>query len=60
VVEFLQPLFRPLMRDRVIERGGEEPFLLVGLNSPLAKGLMIVIWSLALLGILFKLTIAQT
>lgn len=33
--------------------------LLVGLNSPLAKGLMIVIWSPALLGILFKLTIAH-
>jgi hemolysin III len=33
--------------------------LLVGLNSPLSRGLMIVIWSLALLGILFKLTIAH-
>lgn len=40
-------------------RGTYTPFLLVGLNSPLAKGLMIVIWSLALLGILFKLTIAH-
>ena len=39
--------------------GTYTPFLLVGLNSPLAKGLMIVIWSLALLGILFKLTIAH-
>jgi hemolysin III len=28
-------------------------------NSPLARGLMMVIWSLALLGILFKLTIAH-
>ncbi|SUG13365.1 hemolysin [Salmonella enterica subsp. arizonae] len=33
--------------------------MLVGLDSPLARGLMIVIWSLALLGILFKLTIAH-
>jgi len=33
--------------------------LLVGLDSPLARGLMIVIWSLALLGIMFKLTIAH-
>jgi len=35
--------------------GTYTPFLLVGLNSPLAHGLMIVIWSLALLGVLFKL-----
>lgn len=39
--------------------GTYTPFLLVGLNSPLARGLMVVIWSLALLGILFKLTIAH-
>lgn len=39
--------------------GTYTPFLLVGLDSPLARGLMIVIWSLALLGILFKLTIAH-
>lgn len=39
--------------------GTYTPFLLVGLNSPLARGLMIVIWSLALLGVLFKLTIAH-
>ncbi|ELY2794474.1 hemolysin III family protein [Cronobacter dublinensis] len=39
--------------------GTYTPFLLVGLKSPLAHGLMIVIWGLALLGILFKLTIAQ-
>lgn len=39
--------------------GTYTPFLLVGLKSPLAHGLMIVIWSLALLGILFKLTIAH-
>lgn len=32
-------------------------FLLVGLNLLLVKGLMIVIWSLVLLGILFKLII---
>ena len=30
--------------------GTYTPFLLVGLNSPLSRGLMIVIWSLALLG----------
>lgn len=35
--------------------GTYTPFLLVGLGSPLAQGLMIVIWSLALLGVLFKL-----
>lgn len=39
--------------------GTYTPFLLVGLDSPLARGLMIVIWSLALLGILFKLTFAH-
>ncbi len=39
--------------------GTYTPFLLVGLDSPLARGLMIVIWSPALLGILFKLTIAH-
>lgn len=39
--------------------GTYTPFLLVGLNSPLSRGLMIVIWGLALLGILFKLTIAH-
>ena len=39
--------------------GTYTPFLLVGLNSPLSRGLMIVIWSPALLGILFKLTIAH-
>ncbi|AIX72653.1 MAG: hemolysin III family protein [Mixta calida] len=35
--------------------GTYTPFLLVGLKSPLAHGLMVVIWSLALLGIIFKL-----
>lgn len=39
--------------------GTYTPFLLVGLDSPLARGLMIVIWGLALVGILFKLTIAH-
>ena len=33
--------------------GTYTPFLLVGLDSPLAKGLMAVIWGLALLGVLF-------
>ncbi|WP_313377434.1 PAQR family membrane homeostasis protein TrhA [Pantoea sp. CTOTU50773] len=39
--------------------GTYTPFLLVGLKSPLARGLMVVIWSLALAGIIFKLTIAH-
>lgn len=39
--------------------GTYTPFLLVGLASPLAKGLMIVIWSMALLGVLFKLAFAH-
>lgn len=39
--------------------GTYTPFLLVGLQSPLAQGLMVVIWSLALAGIIFKLTIAH-
>ncbi|WP_312582644.1 PAQR family membrane homeostasis protein TrhA [Atlantibacter hermannii] len=39
--------------------GTYTPFLLVGLDSPLARTLMIVIWGLALLGIMFKLTIAH-
>ena len=39
--------------------GTYTPFLLVGLNSPLAKGLMAVIWGLALLGVLFKLAFAH-
>lgn len=34
-------------------------FLLVGLNSPLAKGLMAVIWGLALFGVVFKLAFAH-
>ncbi|MBP2194878.1 PAQR family membrane homeostasis protein TrhA [Pantoea cypripedii] len=39
--------------------GTYTPFLLVGLKSSFARGLMIVIWSLALAGIIFKLTIAH-
>lgn len=39
--------------------GTYTPFLLVGLKSPLAHGLMAVIWSMALSGIIFKLTIAH-
>jgi len=39
--------------------GTYTPFLLVGLNSPLAQGLMAVIWGLALAGIIFKLTIGH-
>lgn len=39
--------------------GTYTPFLLVGLKSPLAHGLMVVIWSMALAGIIFKLTIAH-
>ena len=39
--------------------GTYTPFLLVGLKSPLATGQMAVIWSLALAGIIFKLTIAH-
>ncbi|MDF7681405.1 hemolysin III family protein [Enterobacteriaceae bacterium ESL0689] len=39
--------------------GTYTPFLLVGLNSTLARVLLIIIWSLALAGILFKLTIGH-
>ncbi|MFZ1872555.1 MAG: hemolysin III family protein [Chania sp.] len=39
--------------------GTYTPFLLVGLDSPLAKGLMVVIWGLALLGVIFKLAFAH-
>ncbi|MBS0971319.1 hemolysin III family protein [Chimaeribacter arupi] len=39
--------------------GTYTPFLLVGLNSPLAQGLMAVIWGLALVGVLFKLAFAH-
>ncbi|EHD23104.1 MULTISPECIES: PAQR family membrane homeostasis protein TrhA [Brenneria] len=39
--------------------GTYTPFLLVGLNSPLAQGLMVVIWSMALLGVIFKLAFAH-
>ncbi|MEH0833250.1 hemolysin III family protein [Pectobacterium cacticida] len=39
--------------------GTYTPFLLVGLNSPLAHGLMVVIWVMALLGVIFKLAFAH-
>lgn len=35
--------------------GSYTPFLLVSLRTPLAIGLMVVIWAIALLGVLFKL-----
>lgn len=43
----------------VLIAGTYTPFLLVGLNSPLATGLMVVIWSMALIGVLFKLVFAH-
>lgn len=39
--------------------GTYTPFLLVGLKSPLAHWLMVVIWSLALIGVVFKLLFAH-
>ncbi|BCQ36360.1 MULTISPECIES: PAQR family membrane homeostasis protein TrhA [Erwiniaceae] len=39
--------------------GTYTPFLLVGLKSPLAHWLMVVIWGLALTGVLFKLVFAH-
>jgi hemolysin III len=39
--------------------GTYTPFLMVGLASPLAKGLMIVIWGMALVGVMFKLVFAH-
>lgn len=39
--------------------GTYTPFLLVGLKSPLAHGLMVVIWGLALAGVIFKLAFAH-
>ncbi|QHM72302.1 PAQR family membrane homeostasis protein TrhA [Mixta intestinalis] len=39
--------------------GTYTPFLLVGLDSPLAHGLMVVVWCLALAGIIFKLVFAH-
>jgi hemolysin III len=39
--------------------GTYTPFLLVGLKSPLAHGLMVVVWLLALMGIVFKLVFAH-
>ncbi|MFC3394394.1 PAQR family membrane homeostasis protein TrhA [Brenneria rubrifaciens] len=43
----------------VLIAGTYTPFLLVGLDSPLADGLMVVIWSMALSGIVFKLAFAH-
>ena len=42
-----------------LHAGTTTPFLLVGLNSPLSRGLMIVIWNFGAARILFKLTIAH-
>ncbi|MEA9391752.1 hemolysin III family protein [Acerihabitans sp. TG2] len=39
--------------------GTYTPFLMVGLASPLAKGLMMVIWGMALVGVMFKLVFAH-
>ena len=39
--------------------GTYTPFLLVGLKSPLAHGLMVVSWSLAFIGVVFKLFFAH-
>jgi len=39
----------------ILIAGTYTPFLLVGLKSPLAHSLMVIIWGLALLGVLFKL-----
>ena len=43
----------------ILIAGTYTPFLLVGLNSPLAKGLMAVIWGLALFGVIFKMAFAH-
>ncbi|MCG8708669.1 hemolysin III family protein [Brenneria sp. 4F2] len=43
----------------VLIAGTYTPFLLVELDSPLAHGLMAVIWSMALLGVIFKLAFAH-
>ncbi len=37
--------------------GTYTPFLLVALDTPLAQGLMVVIWGLALAGVVFKLIV---
>ncbi|OIV46289.1 hemolysin III family protein [Sodalis sp. TME1] len=39
--------------------GTYTPFLLIGLASPLAKWLMVVIWVMAAVGVLFKLVFAH-
>ncbi|MEQ6966987.1 PAQR family membrane homeostasis protein TrhA [Pectobacterium polaris] len=43
----------------ILIAGTYTPFLLVGLDSPLAHGLMVVIWGMALLGVIFKLAFAH-
>ncbi|WP_145576727.1 PAQR family membrane homeostasis protein TrhA [Yersinia alsatica] len=43
----------------ILIAGTYTPFLLVGLDSPLALGLMAVIWGLALVGVIFKLAFAH-
>ncbi|MGP2412429.1 PAQR family membrane homeostasis protein TrhA [Yersinia sp. 2553 StPb PI] len=43
----------------ILIAGTYTPFLLVGLDSPLARGLMAVIWGLALFGVIFKLAFAH-
>lgn len=43
----------------ILIAGTYTPFLLVGLNSPLARGLMAVIWGMALFGVIFKLAFAH-
>ncbi|AJJ58880.1 hemolysin III family protein [Yersinia pseudotuberculosis] len=43
----------------ILIAGTYTPFLLVGLDSPLARGLMAVIWGLALIGVIFKLAFAH-
>ena len=42
----------------ILIAGTYTPFLLVGLDSPLARGLMAVIWGLALFGVIFQLAFA--
>lgn len=39
--------------------GSYTPFLMISLRTPLAIGLMVTIWLIALLGIIFKLAIAK-
>lgn len=43
----------------ILIAGTYTPFLLIELNSPFAKVLMVVIWGLALIGVIFKLVFAH-